>query len=57
MLKEFQNQFAKDTPSDIFYSILDCILNDIIELNPRLAAFYNYIAKLPELYKVLEENI
>ncbi len=33
------DQLAKDTPSNIFYNILNYILNDTTELNPRLTAF------------------
>ena len=57
ILKELQDQFIKDILSDIFYNILDYILNDIIELNLRLTIFYNYIIELPELCKILKKDI
>ncbi len=57
MSEELRDQFAKDTPFDVFYGILDYILNDIVELDSRLAVFYNYIAELLELCKVSEEDI
>ncbi len=55
--EEPRNQLAKDTLFDVFYNILNCTLNDIIELDPRLTAFCNYIAESPEFYKVSKEDI
>ncbi len=55
--KEPRNQLAKDILSDIFYNILDYILDNIIELDLQLAAFYNYIVKLLEFRKVSKEDI
>ncbi len=57
ILEEFQDQFVKNIPFNVFYNILNYILNDIIELNFRLTTFYNYIIELLELYKVLKEDI
>ena len=57
ILKKFRDQFAKDILSNVFRNILDCTLNNIIELDLQLAAFYNYIVELPELYKVSEKDI
>ncbi len=57
ILKELQDQFIKDILSDIFYNILDYILNDIIELDSRLAVFYDYIVELLKLRKVLKKDI
>ncbi len=45
--EEFRDQFAKNILSDVFYNILNYILNDIAELDLRLIIFYNYIAELP----------
>ena len=55
--KELRDQLAKDILFNVFYNILDYILNDIVELDPRLATFCNYIVKLPEFYKVSEKDI
>ncbi len=55
--EEFRDQLIKNILFDILYNILDCILNDITELDLRLAVFYNYIAELLELCKISEENI
>ncbi len=57
MLKELRNQFAKDILSDILCSILDYTLNDIVELDLRLAVFYDYIVELLEFRKVSKEDI
>ncbi len=55
--KELRDQLAKDILFNVFYNILDYILNDIVELDPRLTAFYNYIVKLLKLYKISKEDI
>ncbi len=55
--EELWNQLAKNISFDVFYNILNYTLNDIIELNPRLTVFCNYIAELLELYKVSKKDI
>ncbi len=57
ILEKLRDQFIKDISSDIFHNILDYILNNIVELDPRLAVFCDYIAELPEFCKVLEKDI
>ena len=57
ILEESRDQFIKDIPSDIFYNILNYTLNDTVELNLQLVAFYDYITELLEFYKVLKEDI
>ncbi len=57
ILEELRDQLIKNTSFDILYNILDCILNDIIELDLRLTVFRNYITELSEFYKVLEKDI
>ncbi len=52
-----RDQLAKDIPSDVFYNILDYILDNIVELDFRLTIFYNYIAELLKLRKILKEDI
>ena len=42
---------------NIFYNILNYILNDIVELDLRLTVFYNYIAELLELHKISKKDI
>ncbi len=57
ILKELWDQLTKDILSDVFYNILDYILNDIVELDLWLAIFYDYIAELLEFYKVSKKDI
>ncbi len=57
ILKEPRDQFVKNIPSNVLRGILDYTLDDIAELDPRLAVFYDYIAELSKLCKVLEKNI
>jgi len=44
--EESRDQFVKNISFNVFYSILNYTLNDIIELDLRLIVFYNYIAEL-----------
>ena len=57
ILEELRDQFVKDILFNVFYDILDYILNDIVELDLRLTIFCDYIVELLELCKVLEEDI
>ncbi len=57
ILEKLPDQLVKNIPSDVFYNILDYILNNIVKLNLRLTVFYNDIAEFPEFYKVLKEDI
>ncbi len=57
ILEELRDQFTKGIPSDVLYNILDCTLNDIVELDLQLAVFYDYIVELLELCKVSKEDI
>jgi len=57
ILEELRDQFTKGIPSDVLYNILDCTLNDIVELDLQFAVFYDYIIELLELCKVSKEDI